>query len=78
MLGHGVAQSNPQLGKQMNEVHYHNTDLGIAGIVIKQKSGKYAVFLEDLDAGQRFPVASTNLTFEQAITKAKHIANIEE
>jgi len=62
----------------MNEVHYHNTDLGIAGIVIKQKNGSYAVFLEDLDAGQRLPVVSTNLTFEQAITKAKHIANIED
>ena len=62
----------------MNEVHYHNTDLGIAGIVIKQKNGSYAVFLEDLDAGQRFPVASINLSLEQAIKKAKHIANIEE
>lgn len=62
----------------MKEIHYHNSDLGIAGIVIQQKNGTYAVYLEDLDAKERFPVVSTNLSLEQAITKAKHIANIEE
>lgn len=62
----------------MKEIHYHNTDLGISGIVIKQKNGLYSVHLEDLDAGERFQVSYMNLPLEEAVIKAKTIANIEE